>query len=457
MIFKVSDTDQVTVKDWFVSSDSYIEEVQFADGSVWNSEQLQTLIPDVYNGTLEADTLNGWDGVDNINGLAGNDTLNTFSGDDIINGGEGDDTLNAGDGNDQLWGGAGADTLNGDNGNDVLEGGDGDDTLTDTLGYNTFKGGMGNDIITGHGIFEGGQGNDTLIASGADYYRYSTDTYLFNIGDGNDTIIEYGSNNAYYVNYYASKDILKFGADITPATVSLVRNGNDMIFKVSDTDQVTVKDWFVSSDSYIEEVQFADGSVWTVNTLLGMETQVIGTNADDTLTGWAGKDNINGGLGADNYNLTETTAATDSLQIAIGDSLIASYDVVTGFGLGVGTINTIGVDKLDLANTVIATDDTAVNGVDSGTILSHSINNGIIQFNDNNYAAPLTITAANLNDVFSYLQANVTDGKTVAFVSGVDTYVFQDGDTTDTLVELVGVTASSINATGLAAGSIWIA
>ena len=43
----------------------------------------------------------------------------------------------------------------------------------------------------------------------------------------------------------------------------------------------------------------------------------------------------------------------------------------------------------------------------------------------------------------------------MAFVAGTDTDIFQDG-VTDTLVELVGVTASSLNTTGLATGAVWL-
>jgi hypothetical protein len=99
----------------------------------------------------------------------------------------------------------------------------------------------------------------------------------------------------------------------------------------------------------------------------------------------------------------------------------------------------------------------AINGTDSGTILSHSINNGIISFDDiNTYTSPLTITAANLADTLGYLQTNITANNTVAFISEGNTFVFQDGGVTDTLVELVGVVASSINTSGLATNAVWI-
>ena len=188
-----------------------------------------------------------------------------------------------------------------------------------------------------------------------------------------------------------------------------------------------------------------------------LNNQITGNSANNTLAGGEGADILIGGLGKDTYNLTETTAATDTLSIAIGDSLTSSYDVANGFKLGTGTINIIGVDRLDLASTVIAANTAGVNGIDSGIIHSHSINNGIISFDDiNSYTTPLSITAANLADTLGYLQANITGSNTVAFVSEGNTFVFQDGGVQDTLVELIGVTAQSVNTSGLAANAVWI-
>ncbi|OYV18606.1 MAG: hypothetical protein CG439_1221 [Methylococcaceae bacterium NSP1-2] len=184
---------------------------------------------------------------------------------------------------------------------------------------------------------------------------------------------------------------------------------------------------------------------------------LIGSAGNDILIGGDGADLLTGGLGKDSYNLTETTAATDTLSIANGDSLISGYDVANGFKLGTGIINTTGVDKLDLDSTLIAANTAAVNGVDSGIIHSHNISNGIISFdNIDSYTTPLSITAADLTDVVSYLQANIGGNNTVAFVSEGNTFVFQDGGATDTLVELVGVMAQNINTSGLATNAVWI-
>ncbi len=43
--------------------------------------------------------------------------------------------------------------------------------------------------------------------------------------------------------------------------MQLSRVGNDIVFHYSATDQITVKDWFVTRDAQIERVAFADGTV----------------------------------------------------------------------------------------------------------------------------------------------------------------------------------------------------
>ncbi|MDD1606821.1 MAG: hypothetical protein LUP96_09050, partial [Methylococcaceae bacterium] len=194
-----------------------------------------------------------------------------------------------------------------------------------------------------------------------------------------------------------------------------------------------------------------------------LNNQLTGNSADNIVTGGEGADILIGGLGKDTYNLTETTAATDTLSIATGDSLVSSYDVANNFKLGTGSSPTsVGVDRLDLSNVLIAANGTG-DGVDIGAganaISSHSITNGIISFDSLGvYDTPVAVTAAtNLANVLSYVEANITGGNTVAFVSEGNTFVFQDGGVTDTLVELVGVTAQSVSTTGSAAGSVWIA
>ena len=296
----------------------------------------------------------------------------------------------------------GIDTLTGTSANDKFDGLGGNDIFNGLEGDDIINGGAGADKMTG------GVGNDSY------YVDNTSDTTVENAGEGLDTV------------YSTITHTLKVNVENLALTGAVAING-------------------------------------TGNTL---DNQLTGNSANNTLSGLAGIDSLIGGdgadiliggLGKDSFNLTETTAATDTVRIASGDSLITSYDVAQGFKLGTSTVNNTGVDKLDLASTTIAANATAVNGTDSGAIMSHHISNGIISFDDiNAYNAPLTITATNLADVFGYLQANISAKNTVAFVSEGNTYVFQDGGATDTFVELIGVTASSVNTTGLTTDSVWI-
>jgi Ca2+-binding RTX toxin-like protein len=200
------------------------------------------------------------------------------------------------------------------------------------------------------------------------------------------------------------------------------------------------------------------------NFLVGNEGNNLldGQAGCDTLVGGLGADTLIGGLGQDLYDLSEATASTDTIRVAAGDSpaSIGNYDYAIGFKLGTGTINTVGVDQLDLVNTTIASNASNVNGIDSGPIMSHQINNGIISFDSSDtHTSPLAISEGYLGLIFDYLHNNITGGQTVGFVCSANTYVYQAGSTastTDTLVELVGVSATSLSTTGLAANAVWI-
>ncbi|WP_310065015.1 calcium-binding protein, partial [Pseudomonas synxantha] len=82
--------DQVTIQNWFTSSDDRykLERIEFADGALWSSGQV----------TSRASTA----GNDTIVGSSTNDRLQGGKGNDLLQGGEGSDTylFAAGDGQD---------------------------------------------------------------------------------------------------------------------------------------------------------------------------------------------------------------------------------------------------------------------------------------------------------------------------------------------------------------------
>ncbi|MBN6114434.1 calcium-binding protein, partial [Xanthomonas bonasiae] len=209
-------TDAMRLKNWLTSggaesSSSSIEQIVFADGTIWTSATLKAKGLTTL-GTEAADTLTGWDGNDILLGGAGNDTLS---------------------------GGAG--------GTDRLEGGAGDDVLSVSSG-------------AVNSVLAGGTGNDMLNGS------WNSDTYLFNKGDGHDTVVETGYNSG-------TVDKVVFGEGILTSEVRVLREGPDVVLSIGDgTDAVRLQKWLTSSgaessSSSIEQIVFADGTIWTSATL----------------------------------------------------------------------------------------------------------------------------------------------------------------------------------------------
>jgi Ca2+-binding RTX toxin-like protein len=205
--------------------------------------------------------------VDIITGGDDSDTIYGNGGGDVIRGGLGNDNIQ---GSGEIYGEDGTDTLKAtvSAAHTVLDGGDGNDTLTTDSGVAivVLRGGAGDDTLSPNDnatsvTLEGGTGNDTLNGTNA------ADLYVFNVGDGADTIYDEDYSQRYN-NAAAKTDRLVFGADITPAMVSISRVDNDLIFTIgSNGDSVRVKTWYTAAYYKIERIEFADGTVWTGGTL----------------------------------------------------------------------------------------------------------------------------------------------------------------------------------------------
>ncbi len=185
-------------------------------------------------------------------------------------------------------------TLNGHNAiGDNLFGLGGNDTLN---GYD------GNDHLTG------GTGNDSL--NGED----GSDTYFWSLGDGNDSI--YDTDTA-----LDCVDRLEL-TNVTSGDVSLTRNGNNLFITIhgpsgDETIQVTNQYYSVASGYGLEAIGFADGEVWTSNTIEantiiegtsgadtlyginGFGDNLDGLDGHDSLVGYGGNDHLTGGNGND--------------------------------------------------------------------------------------------------------------------------------------------------------------
>ncbi|MCD8460845.1 calcium-binding protein [Xylella taiwanensis] len=275
-----------------------IEQITFADGTVWTGKTLNDMALTT-QGTSGNDTLNGWEGRDTMLGGAGDDTLSGRGGDDVLLGGDGNDLLDGGSGSNRLEGGAG---------NDVLK----------VSAY-----------YSSDNVLSGGTGDDTLYGS------IFADTYLFNQGDGHDTIVEQGGT-----------DKLVLGAGIVASDVKVLREGQDVVLDLGNGhDSIRLKDWLTSdgyrsSTAHIEQIVFADGTVWTGETLSDIGLTTIGTSGDDTLQGWQGRDILLGGAGDDvlsggaGSNRLEGGAGNDVLKV----SAYYSSDNVLSGGTGDDTL-----------------------------------------------------------------------------------------------------------------------
>lgn len=284
LIINLKDSkDQITVEYYFgfeESSGGPVESIQFSNGTVWNSNQI--------NHTVLKST--NYD-----------DKITGYSTDDILEGGLGDDFLAGDSGNDTLSGDAGADILTGNSGNDVLLGGIGDDYL---------NGGSGNDVL------EGGEGDDYLNGENG------SDTYRFSRGWGNDKV-----DNS--LGTKDTIDVIKFDDDILPTDIIATRQNIDLILKLRNSaDSITVTGYFNewTNGTVIDFIQFKDGTAWSekdVKALVSQGTEnddslegfstddlldgsfgddyILGKDGNDTLVGGSGNDYLNGGEGSDTY------------------------------------------------------------------------------------------------------------------------------------------------------------
>lgn len=223
-----------------------VEFFDFADGT--------TLALDEIRPQLLAST----DGDDTIEGFHTSDVIAGGLGNDVVRGAEGSDSLDGGAGNDVLWGGKGS---------DVIVGGTGDDSLS------------------------GDEGNDV---------------FRFNLGDGQDVITEFSGD---FGNGTGGYDVLEFGAGILPGnvTVSQANGGSDLILRIAGTnDQVTVRETITNSYHHLEQVRFADGTIWSAAELVARATgatpgndTIYGSHGSEVLAGGAGNDGLIGRYGND--------------------------------------------------------------------------------------------------------------------------------------------------------------
>lgn len=215
-------------------------------------------------------------------------------------------------------------------GNNTLYGYDTPDSISGRGGADNLFGNAGNDTL------EGGAGNDTL------YGGAGSDTYQFNRGDGQDTI---GSSA---ITSVGDIDTLWMKSGISPADVILNTSGTSLIIKIKgSTDQITVEDFTHqnnpnNSKSPLQQIKFADGPTWNLNTILNnlyggsdLADRLDGTLSGEIINGQGGSDTLNGNQGNDTLN---GGADSDTLDGGVGsDTLTGGAGADTYlFGMGSG-------------------------------------------------------------------------------------------------------------------------
>jgi hypothetical protein len=360
-----------------------------------------------------------------------------------ITGNELDNSLSGTGSSEVIRGNGGNDTLDGNGGNDTLDGGAGDDVITVMgSGTNMLRGGDGNDIVTfsydADNTIDGGTGDDLIMVNNANYSNYlytntfiggtgndriqaaaAADTYVFNRGDGQDTINDYGYGYA-----AAGNDTLVFGAGIAASDLMLSRNDNHLVIQVTDPanplaiDQITIENWDTAGYR-IETVAFADGTVWSAQTLSNLA--MTGTEAADTITLWSDATFADGRGGDDiitDAGYSDATAyggaGNDTITDAGGNDTLdggAGDDVITDQRWGTNVLS--GGDGNDTITFSFYADNIIDGGADDDLIM---VDNATYS----NYSYTNTFTGGTGND-------RIQSG------ASTDTYLFNRGDGADTI------------------------
>jgi Ca2+-binding RTX toxin-like protein len=345
--------DGADTADYFASNAAV--QISLVDGSAAGGDATgdQLLSIEHLTGSDFDDTLTGNDADNRLYGRRGNDVLLGGKGDDILIGGQGADTLTGGDGIDIadyslsatgvivdladtvagggdaqgdvftsieiIQGSNQADQLLGDELNNRFRGGNGADILDgrggfDTADYSNSNGAVTVNLLTGTGLGADAQGDtlisiehvmgsgfaDTLIGSAGDdsfdggygndvlQGGLGSDRYLFGNDSKGDSIAEIGAA--------ADVDRVMIAAGLAPKDISLVRQGNDLLVELEKDgglliDTVVVTGHFLGRETGIEEIVFADGTIWDRQKIDDLQ-RVGRFNAEDDVVRFKFEDEI---------------------------------------------------------------------------------------------------------------------------------------------------------------------
>jgi Ca2+-binding RTX toxin-like protein len=260
LVMQIAGTsDQLTVYYWFWQDrpDNMVEQIRFADGTVWDPAAIKQMV------------LTGGGGLDSLVGYATDDVLQGLAGKDTLWGRSGNDRLDGGTGADAMYGETGDDTYVVDDAGDlVVEAlNAGVDTIEAAVTYslpanvenltltgqsasNATGNELGNVLIgnSSANVMDGGIGNDTLKGG------LGNDTYRLNPGWGHDVISENDSTPG-------NVDTVLFGGAVHPLDLVLKRSGDNLIVAQHPAgDEVIVQGWYGGGAYQTEMIQAGDGS-----------------------------------------------------------------------------------------------------------------------------------------------------------------------------------------------------
>jgi Ca2+-binding RTX toxin-like protein len=351
----------------------------------------------VENLTLTETAINAINGTGN----ALNNVLIGNSGNNSLNGGTGADTLLGNEGDDVLDGGLGADSMSGGAGNDTYFVNNAGDTVTETTGTDTVNSSVTftlganveNLTLTG-GAAINGTGNDldnTLTGNNG--------INILNGGLGADSMSGAGGNDTYFVDNVGDTITDTAGIDTVNASISYTLGVTIENLTLTGTDAIN------GTGNNLANLMTGNTANNDLNAGAGNDI-LIGGDGDDTLTGGSGSDRLTGGIGADTFSFS------------IGESVLATRDVLTDLAIGTGT------DRID------------------GPInFNFSANPNAIK------GSVASLTAANISAVVT-AGGTFGVGQAATFTFGNQTFLAMNTNGTngfqgtDTLIEITGYTGS---------------
>jgi|GEM_PF-937362 len=270
--------------------------------------------------------------------VATNQTLNGTDAGESLSGGAGNDTLSGLFGNDTLIGGGGNDVLQGGDGNDVLIGGLGVDSLRGGGGADTFRFTTPDDFLVGSILF--GAAVDSINDFAEDDHIVIAFQGISYVGDASFNGVPgqyaYGDNTGRQLAFDFDGDKI---ADSWIILNSLIPSQFALEEKMPGSNRLAIAPNQILLGTAADD-DLSGGNGYDVLTGDAGDDNLVAGAARDTLNGGDGADTLEGGLGAD---VLTGGAGNDvfKYQAAVEfDAPYSSYDIITDLAVG---------DQIDLS------------------------------------------------------------------------------------------------------------